>query len=57
MVQMNWFAGQKQRHRCREQTYGHQGGKVVGWWGGEWRCDELGDWDWHIYTNMYKIDN
>ena len=24
------FAGQKQRHRCREQTYGHQGGKVAG---------------------------
>ena len=23
MVQMNWFAGQKLRHRCREQTYGH----------------------------------
>ena len=22
---------------------------------GEW--DELGDWDWHIYTSMYKIDN
>ena len=22
---------------------------------GEW--DELGDWDWHIYTAMYKIDN
>ena len=24
-----------------------------GWW------DELGDWDWHIYTldTMYKIDN
>ena len=31
MVQMNWFAGQKYRHRCREQTYGHQGGKVAGW--------------------------
>ena len=30
MVQMNWFAGQKLRHRCREQTYGHQGGKVAG---------------------------
>ena len=27
MVQMNWFAGQKLRHRCREQTYGHQGGE------------------------------
>ena len=22
---------------------------------GQW--DELGDWDWHIYTTMYKIDN
>ena len=30
MVQMNRFAGQKLRHRCREQTYGHQGGKVAG---------------------------
>ena len=29
-----------QRHRYREQTYGHQGG----WW------DELGDWDWYVYT-------
>ena len=29
MVHMNWFAGQKLRHRCREQTYGHQGGEVV----------------------------
>ena len=28
--------------------YGHQGGK---------RWDELGDWDWHICTTMYKIDN
>ena len=31
--------------------------------GGKWRgvgvggWDELGDWDWHVYTNMYKIDN
>ena len=33
MIQMNWFAGKKYRHRCREQTYGHQGGKVVGWGG------------------------
>ena len=43
MVQMNHFSGQKLRQRCREQTYGHQGGKAVvgcGWW-----CDELGDWD------------
>ena len=29
MVQMNRFAGQKVRHRCREQTYGHQGGKAA----------------------------
>ena len=20
-------------------------------------CDELGVWDWHIHTTMYKIDN
>ena len=43
MVQMNWFAGQKLRHRCREQTYGHQGGKTTVGWG--WWCAELGDWD------------
>ena len=42
MVQMNWFAGMKLRHRCREQTYGHQGGKaVVGGGGGvmNWETD------------------
>ena len=33
----------KLRHRCREQTYGHQGGKVAGGGAGWW--DELGDWD------------
>ena len=34
-----------------ERDTGYQGGKR-GW-------DELGDWDWHIYTidTMYKIDN
>ena len=32
----------KLRHRSREKTFGHQGGKVVGGW---WWCDELGDWD------------
>ena len=25
--------------------------------GGKDRWDELGDWDWHVYTTMYKIDN
>ena len=43
LVMKNWFAGQKQRHRCRKQTYGHQGGGVAGWWW--WWWDELGDWD------------
>ena len=36
-VQMYISAKQKQRHRCREQTYGYQGWKA-GW-------DESGDWD------------
>ena len=42
-VQMSRFAGQKLRHRCREQTYGHQGGKTAVGWG--WWYAESGDWD------------
>ena len=39
MVQMNWFARQKYRHRCREQMWTPRRGKPgVG-------GDELGDWD------------
>ena len=34
VVQMNQFAGQKLTHRCKEQTYGHQGGNVAGGRGG-----------------------
>ena len=40
MVQMNRFAGQKQRHRWREQTYGHQGGESGG--GGDVMSWEIG---------------
>ena len=47
MVQMNQFAGQKLRHRCREQVYGHQGGKAVGDWG-----DVM---NWAIGFNMYTL--
>ena len=46
---MNLFPKQKLSHRCRKQTYGYQGGK-----GGR---DKLGDWNWHIQTSIYKIDN
>ena len=35
----------KLRHRCREQTYGHQGGIAVGGWVWGWWCYELDDWD------------
>ena len=34
----------------REQIYRYQGGEGGGW-------DELGDWDRHIYTTTYKVDN
>ena len=45
MAQMNWFAGQKKRHRCREQTYGHQGGKAgVG-----------GGMNWETGTDIYTL--
>ena len=48
MVQMNRFAGQKLRHRCREQTYGHQGGKAVGGGGG-------GVINWEIGIDTYTV--
>ena len=48
MVQMNQFAEQKLRHRSREQTYGHQGGKVVGGGG-------CGVMNWEIGIDMYTL--
>ena len=45
---MNLFAGQKLRHRCREQTYGHQGGKVAGGVGG-------GVMNWEIGIDMCTL--
>ena len=48
MVQMNQFAGQKLRHRHREQTYGHQEGKVVGGVG-------VGVMIWEIGIDMYTL--
>ena len=48
MVQMNRFAGQKLRHRCREQMYGHQGGKAVGDGG-------RGVMNWVIGIDMYTL--
>ena len=47
MVQMNQFAGQKLRHRCREQTYGHQVEKVAGGGGGVM--------NWAIGIDMYTL--
>ena len=40
--------------QCLTQWPTHKGSQQ------EWMMvegDELGNWDWHIYTNMYKIDN
>ena len=48
MVQMSRFAGQKLRHRCREQTYGHQGRKAAGGGGG-------GVMNWVIGIDMYTL--
>ena len=48
MVQMNQFAEQKLRHRCRKQTYGPQGGKAVGGGGG-------GEMNWEIGIDMYTL--
>ena len=48
MVQMNRVAGQKLRHRCREQMYGNQGWKVAGGGGG-------GVMNWGIGIDMYTL--
>ena len=50
MVQMNWFAGQKLRHRCREKTHGQQGGKVAGGRGGGG-----GVMNWEIGIDIYPL--
>ena len=50
MVHMNRFAGQKLRHRCREQTYGHQGGKAAG--GGGVGCGVM---NWEIGIDMCTL--
>ena len=48
MVQMNRFAGQQLRHKCREQTYGYQGGKAVGGRDG-------GMMNWEIGIDIYTL--
>ena len=50
MVQMNQFTRQKERHRCREQMYGHQGGKAVG--GG---AGDGGGMNWEIGIDTYTL--
>ena len=47
MVQMNSFAEQKLRHRSREKTYGHQGGKAAGSGGG--------GMNWEIGIDRYTL--
>ena len=37
-----------------KKKYGYQGGKAAGGGGGG---DELGDWDWHVYTDVYEMDD
>ena len=49
MVQMSQFAGKKLRHRHREQTYGHQGGKPQGGGG------DGGVLNWAIGIDMYTL--
>ena len=52
MVQMNRFAGQKLRHRCREQMYGHHGQKAVVGGAGD---GGGGVMNWAIGINMYTV--
>ena len=46
MAQVNQFAEQKLRHRCREETHGHQGGEAAA--GG-------GVMNWEIGIDIYIL--
>ena len=48
MAQMNRCAGQKLRHRCKEQMYGHQGGIP-------WGSGDGGVLNWAIGIDMYTL--
>ena len=48
MIQMNWSAGQKLRHRCREQRMDTKWGKRQGGGGG-------GVMNWEIGIDMYTL--
>ena len=48
MLQMNRYAGQKLRQRCRERTYGYQGGKASGGGGS-------GVMNWEIGFDIYTL--
>ena len=41
-----------QMYRTNVWTPRRESGGGWGWW-----CDELGDWDWCVYTDVYKMDD
>ena len=49
MTENNLFIKYKQTQRFQNQTHIYQRGNLG------WR-DGLGGWDWHIHTNIHKID-
>ena len=53
MIQMNLFTKQKQTHRLREWINGCQAKRE----GREAWEEEMGSWDWHVYSAMFKMDN
>ena len=44
---MNLFPEQKQTHRLCKQTSGYARGQV--------RRDDLGVWDWHMHSVLYRM--
>ena len=49
-----WFKWTRLKGKNRDTDVENKGMDTK-WGKGGW--DELGGWDWHIYTNMYKIGN
>ena len=44
-----YLQNRNKSYRCRKQIYGEDGARQG--------RDKLGEWDWHMHTATYRIDN
>ena len=52
-----WYRWTGLKGRNRDTDVENKRMDTKGGSGGGGGGDELGDWDWHVYTDVYKMDN